>query len=950
MKYYLSTLFLLLGLATAVAQDRIDLSGQWDLCLRTDGATTIPTLFDDSIMLPGTTDVAGKGMQPSSKTETTHLTRLHSFKGKAWYRRTVEIPTSWRGHDIYLFMERTKPSTLYIDGKQLWSKSDISVPQWYEISGGLTPGRHTLVLCIDNASGVPEQIYASSHAYTEDTQTNWNGVIGSFYLQPLASAVITGYSLIPHVAQHSVTVKVYTDGAHPRNSHLTISATPRTWNGKVITRDVFNLEKRAGGYVEVTLNLGADARLWSEFSPDLYDITLNLNGVETTISFGLREFTADRHHFYINGKKTFLRGKHDACVWPLTGHVPMDTVSWNRYLKTLKSYGINHVRFHSWCPPEAAFRAADEQGIYLQPELPFWGDFNAKDSTLMSFLMTEGLNIIQQYAHHPSFVMMALGNELWGSIDMMHAFVNEFRRLDPSKLYTFGSNYYLGYQGIKPGIDYFTTCRIGGEAWDKFNTHTRGSFSFADAFDGGLLNHCPPNTMMNFDEACNAATVPIISHETGQFQSYPDYAQMQKYTGVLYPYSMEVFRKRLADAGMAAQAHDFHRASGLWAAQLYKADIEMDLRTRNMAGFQLLDLQDYPGQGSAYVGLLDAFMDNKGYVTAREWRGFCAPVVPMLEFYSYVYSTAERPYEGADCTWSAHAAIANYSGQSLRGKTLRWQLLLPDGSVHSEGQLPIATDSLGLFRIGSIEDGICDILRPTQLRVQLQIEGTEYANSYPMWVYPNSEKSLDQLKKGILVTHKMTEDIGRKLQRGARVLLMPDSAAVAGNTVAGLFQTDYWNYRMFKTICENNKKRVSPGTLGLLMNPAHALFRDFPTDSCTSWQWFPIVKASRPLILDRLSRDYRPLVQVIDNVERNHKLGLIFEFSVGKGRLLVCMADLDSIACTPEGEQFYRSLLGYMQSKDFAPQTHIGWSELVQTLTSSAQERRLKELNNISQY
>uniref|UniRef100_A0AB33JPV2 Beta-glucuronidase n=1 Tax=Prevotella sp. GTC17262 TaxID=3236797 RepID=A0AB33JPV2_9BACT len=935
---------------TMAAQNRIDLSGQWALRLSTDDTQGLPSQFDDQITLPGTTDIAGKGSRPLSNAETTHLTRLHSFKGKAWYQRTIEIPKSWRGSDVYLFMERTKPSTLYIDGKRIQSKTDISVPQWYHISGGLAPGRHTLTLCIDNASQVPQQIYASSHAYTEDTQTNWNGVIGRFYLQQLASAVITGYQLIPHVNRHAVTIRVYTDGAHPRNSHLSISATPRTWNGKIITRDVFNLEKREAGYVEVELDLGADARLWSEFSPDLYDITLNLNGTETTIPFGLREFTADRHHFYINGKKTFLRGKHDACVWPLTGHVPMDTVSWNKYLKTLKSYGINHVRFHSWCPPEAAFQAADEQGIYLQPELPFWGDFNAKDTTLMSFLMTEGLNIIQQYAHHPSFVMMALGNELWGSIDMMHTFVNEFRRLDPTKLYTFGSNYYLGYQGIKPGMDYFTTCRIGGEAWGKFNTHTRGSFSFADAFDGGLLNHCPPNTVMNFDEACDSATVPIISHETGQFQSYPNYAELQKYTGVLYPYSMETFRKRLADAGMAAQAHDFHRASGLWAAQLYKADIEMDLRTRNMAGFQLLDLQDYPGQGSAYVGLLDAFMDNKGYVTAREWRGFCAPVVPMLEFYSYVYSTAERPYEDADCTWSARAAIANYSGQSLRGKTLRWQLLLPDGSVHSEGQLPIATDSLGLFRIGSIEDGICDILRPTQLRVQLQIEGTEYANSYPMWVYPNSEKSLDQLKKGILVTHKMTEDIGRKLRRGARVLLMPDSAAVAGNSVAGLFQTDYWNYRMFKTICENNKKRVSPGTLGLLMNPAHALFRDFPTDSCTSWQWFPIVKASRPLILDRLSRDYRPLVQVIDNVERNHKLGLVFEFSVGKGRLLVYMADLDSIACTPEGEQFYRSLLGYMQSKDFAPQTHIGWSELVQTLTSSAQERRLKELNNISQY
>lgn len=950
MKSYLSILLLFLGITTMAAQDRIDLSGRWELYLDREGTKGIPLQFDDYIMLPGTTDTAGKGLLPASKTETTHLTRLHHFKGKAWYRRTIEIPKSWRGSSLCLFMERTKPSTLYIDGKRVWAKEDISVPQQYFISGGLTSGRHTIILCIDNASGVPEQIYASSHAYTEDTQTNWNGVIGRFYIEREASAIITGYRLIPHVEHRTVTVKVYTDGRHPRNSHLSISATPRTWNGKIVTRDVFNVEKCEGGYVEVSLDLGTDARLWSEFTPDLYDITFNLNGVETIIPFGLREFTADKHHFYINGKKTFLRGKHDACVWPLTGHVPMDIGTWNKYLQTLKSYGINHVRFHSWCPPEAAFAAADEQGIYLQPELPFWGDFNAKDSTLMSFLMTEGLNIVQQYAHHPSFVMMALGNELWGSIDMMHAFVEEFRRIDSTKLYTFGSNYYLGYQGIKPGMDYFTTCRMGGETWGQFNTHTRGSFSFADAFDGGMLNHCYPNTVTNFDEACDVATVPIISHETGQFQSYPNYAEIQKYTGVLYPYSMEVFRKRLVDAGMAAQAHDFHRASGLWAAQLYKADIEMDLRTRNMAGFQLLDLQDYPGQGSAYVGLLDAFMDNKGFIMEKEWRGFCAPVVPMLEWDSYVYSTEERPHTGADCTWSAGIAIANYGGQSLRGKTLRWQLLWPDGRIHSEGRQTIAKDSLGLFRLDPIEDGICDILRPTQMRVNLQIEGTEYANSYPMWVYPGSEKSLDKLKRGILIAHQMTDEIGRKLQRGARVLLMPDSALVAGNMVGGLFQTDYWNYRMFKTICENNKKSTSPGTLGLLMNPRHALFREFPTDSCTSWQWFPIVKASRPLILDHLSKTYRPLIQVIDNIERNHKLGLVFEFCVGKGKLLVCMADLDSISQTIEGHQFYRSLLGYMQSRDFVPQTRIGWTELVQALTTSAQERKLKELNNISQY
>jgi hypothetical protein len=270
----------------------------------------------------------------------------------------------------------------------------------------------------------------------------------------------------------------------------------------------------------------------------------------------------------------------------------MDVKSWKDYLGKCAAYGLNHVRFHSWCPPEAAFVAADELGIILQPELPFWGSFDDKDSLLMNFLHKEGENILRWYGHHPSFRMFALGNELWGSIDKMAEFIADFRKIAPDKVYTFGSNYYLGYKGVKPGMDYFTTCRVGGEGWGNYGTHTRGSFSFADAADGGMINHFYPNTEMNFTEGCGLTNVPIISHETGQFQTYPDYDEIVKYKGVLYPYNLEVFRSRLEKAGMADQAKDFHKASGLWSLQLYKQDIEMDLRTPNMAGFQLLDLQD----------------------------------------------------------------------------------------------------------------------------------------------------------------------------------------------------------------------------------------------------------------------------------------------------------------------------------------------------------------------
>ena len=308
-----------------------------------------------------------------------------SYKGKARYSRYIDIPRMRRKQQLMLFLERTKPTEVYIDGQLIGSSNDISTPQRYLLPRNLRAGKHRLTIVVDNGGGVPEQLYGSSHAYTEDTQTNWNGIIGKLSLE---------------------------------------------WN------------------VE---------HLATRHSQPKTDYTLKIA----------------HRHFYADGHRIFLRGKHDACVWPLTGHTPMDVKSWKDYFFKCTEYGINHVRFHSWCPPEAAFVAADEMGIFLQPELPFWGDFNAKDSVLMAFLHKEGENILREYGHHPSFAMFALGNELWGSIDKMAGFIDDFRKIAPHILYTFGSNYYLGYQGVKPGMDYFTTCRVGGEAWGSYDTHTR---------------------------------------------------------------------------------------------------------------------------------------------------------------------------------------------------------------------------------------------------------------------------------------------------------------------------------------------------------------------------------------------------------------------------------------------------------------------------------------------
>ena len=828
----LTTLLLMAALCLPVqteAQPKsMDLSGTWLFALDRQHTVTPDQEMTETVQLPGTTDTNKKGDFIGKTEETTHLSRLYAYKGRAWYRRTVEIPASWKQKPVYLMLERTKPSEVYVDAKLVASSNDISTPQVFDLSKWLTPGRHTLAIMVDNSSGVPEQIYANSHAYTEDTQTNWNGIIGRIELLESISPATPG-----------------------------------------------------------------------EIHPNFKDFHIKFQ------------------HFYANGHKIFLRGKHDACVWPLTGHVPMDVDSWRSYLGDCAVYGLNHIRFHSWCPPEAAFVAADEMGFILQPELPFWGDFNDKDTVLMQFLHKEGENILRTYGHHPSFRMFALGNELWGSIDKMAEFIADFREIAPG--------------------------------WGNYNTHTRGSFSFADAADGGMINHFYPNSMMNFEEGCALAfpegtdrtkAVPVISHETAQFQTYPDYDEIQKYTGVLYLYNMEVFRSRLEKAGMLDQAKDFHQASGLWSLQLYKQDIEMDLRTPSMAGFQLLDLQDYPGQGSAYVGILDAFMDPKGLCTEREWRQWCAPVVPMLVADRFCFTNEDGIH--------AWIQVANYSGESLNGKTLRWELTGTGPVSSGEVKLP---STEGLFTAGEIKIDLSSFDKPTQLQLSLCIDETEcfgvpYHNTYDLWVYP-AWTDLSKLESQLMVTNELDEKAIAQLEKGKSVLLMPGESEL---TVGCLFQTDYWNYRMFKTISEGNKKEVSPGTLGILCDPEHPIFRGFPTQMHTNWQWFPIIKASHPFMLDNTSKDYRPIIQVIDNIERNHKLGLVFEFQVGNGKLLVCMADLEHAASYPEGRAFYRSVMEYMLSPDFAPKTKISLEDFRRLMTTPVVEGKIGELNNISPY
>jgi hypothetical protein len=931
--------------------DTIYLNGSWRFALDSTrvGITEkwYTRTFSDSVKLPGTLDENKKGIPNTNRQETMRLSREMMYAGMAWYQKIVTIPENWKGHFIRLMMERTKPTQVWVDNILIGNSSDILTPQYYNLTDHLTPGNHVLTILVNNDNNSVPVGVTGSHAWTEHTQSNWNGVIGKFCLEAYNQVHIETVQVYPDIVlkKINVMIKISNPGGVVEKANLILKAD--AWNTdlkhSVPSKSFPVTLKKGENSIEFTYSMGTKTLFWSEFNPVLYKLSVTLKGKKALdnsyLDFGMRKFSTQGTQFTVNGIKTFLRGKHDACVFPLTGYPPMNVEGWQKVFRIAKSYNINFYRFHSWTPPLAAFEAADIEGIYLQPELPFWGGFsNNRNSSLNAFLLKEGDHILDAYGNHPSFVMFALGNELSGDFDVMKEFLNHFKSVDSRHLMAYGSNNYLGARGQASGEDYYAACRVGADKDSTYSTHIRGSFSFADAYDGGYINGRYPSTSQNYSGAISKCTVPAVGTEVGQYQIYPNYDEIKKYTGVMKPWNFEVFRERLNENNLGDQAPDFFKASGALSAICYKADIEMALRTPGFGGFHLLDLQDFPGQGTALVGLLDAFMDNKGIITPEEFSHFCNRVVPLVIMDKYCWRNNEQ--------FRGKIQVANYSETSLKAQPVKWELKNGRGEIIFQGDVTVDILQGAITTIGSLNIDLLKFTRAEKLTLSIYLTGTHYENSYPLWVYPTNV--VTKVPENILISRSLDKNTLSKLSEGGIVLLFPDFNEIRDLSVGGLFTPDYWNYRMFKSISESHNKAVSPGTMSILTNPGLPLFIDFPTEFHTNWQWWSIIKNSRPFILDNTPKNYRPLVQVVDNIERNHKLGLIFEFTIGKGKLLVCMSDLKKIQNKPEGRQLYGSILRYMSSDKFNPAQTLSPDELVALFKTKVSQTKTGGVKNLS--
>lgn len=812
------------------------------------------------------------------------------YTGAAWYQRDVTIPSEWLGRPVVLSLERPHwKSRVWIDGIEIGACASLGTPHEYVI-GDLAPGPHLVTLCIDNRIIV--DVGCNSHSVSDHTQGNWNGIVGAIQMSARGRAWVNEAQTYPDIASRSVRVVLEVGAADSTSGCATIE----DQRGRKLAAQAFTVLATENNYLDLQFNLGPHAQLWDEFDPNLYRLQIEFEGGEThETTFGLREVGIEGAQITINGRPVFFRGNLECAIFPLTGYPPTDKESWSRILRIAKDHGLNHIRFHSWCPPRAAFDAADELGMYYLVEVSSWGAPGDSEG-LGDWIYWEADRMLREYGNHPSFILMGYGNEPSG--ENMNAFLSRFvshyRERDPRRLYTSGAAW-----PQLPENDFHIAHEPRIQHWEE-GLNSR-------------INASPPETTTDYSEFIEARGKPVISHEIGQWCCYPNFAEMRKYTGHLKPRNFEILWDRLVQSGLADQAEALFRASGKLQVLCYKEEIESALRTPGMAGFQLLDLHDFPGQGTALVGVLDPFWDSKGHVTAEEFRGFCSPTVALIRLEKRVFVRGEPIRFDFDLSY--------FGPTDLYGVNAIIQLHGKDGLVEQEAQFALQQLRTGsLTAVTDIEWATSDLDAPAKYRIAVKLPNFGFQNEWDIWVYPERHEPFQS--DPFLETSDLEEAI-RAAESGARVLLCLDPKRVQNDSrrpVQFGFSTIFWN-----TAWTNQQ---APTTLGLLLDPAHPLFAEFPTEEHTNWQWWTVIKRSQPMILSEFDLAFRPVVQVIDDWCEARKLGIVIEGRLGTGSILVTSIDWSDAESDPVCRQLLYSIRRYLRSAAFVPKTALSAGEI----------------------
>ena len=827
----------------------------------------------------------------------TRLTRNYSYEGEAWFTRTYNYKPE-NSERVFLEVERSRKLSCSINGCDVDAhiQGTVSTQYIFEIGDKLKPGENEISLCCDNSyKGWPRKAIVYSSAATDETQTNWNGILGNLRLRFEKENFISAIRVYPF--EKTVTAEVDFDLNTDYSGVVTISS-------KALKSPAEKeVSLKAGRHTVEFRDLDLDERAekWDEGRGILYNLTAAGDKLEEKqVRFGIRTFGDVGGRLALNGRHIFLRSEANCCVFPENGHMPLTVEKWREVLGVYSSYGVNCMRFHSHCPPDAAFTAADEMGMLMQPELSHWNAKNAfEEADSWDYYPLELKQILLSYANHPSFVMLTFGNELWAEAlgySRMNRMVHLAKKLDKTRMYANSSNGQYGRMGPDLYSDFYTSSNYE-------NSMIRGT----SANMQGYINNSYPNSKTDFSKPMQRMREefekPVFSFEVGQYEVLPDFDEIEEYKGVTRPDNITAVREKAEKAGMIGDWKKLVEATGELSLLAYREEIEAVARTPELSGISLLGLQDFPGQGTALVGMINPHLQPKPFDFAKpeRFKSFFDSVMALVLMDKYTYIIGEEV--------KAEIKISNFGKQDISG-VCRVKIE-SCGKVYAERIIDVKNCPSGrLTSIGKVSLPTDSCTKAEKLSVTVEIQG--YSRGYDIWVYPEIG---DTEYPGIVMTQSVTE-AKAALEAGGTVFLNPPADKEHfPASIKAQFTTDFWSVGTFPK---------QEGFMGCMMNPAHPVFEKFPTDFHTNWQWWPMCRG-RSMILPE---NIQALVTGIDCYAFMRRMGLLIETKAGNGKLVLSSMGLMENKAYPEVRALIDSILSYMASEKFSPKQEMSLDTL----------------------
>lgn len=887
-------------------KNSISLQGEWFYRLDPEDKGIKNKWFNEifegeKLKLPGTLCENGIGKKLEIDYEMTPYT-IRSFRAKyeyigaCWYQKKIEIPKDWANKRVFLFLERIiLKSEVWIDDKYIGNMSSLVGAHEYDITDAVSAGNeHILTIMIDNRDTFYLGTYG--HSYTDETQTIWNGIVGEISLTAKEPVYVDEVMVFTDADSRNVRIKgLFINYLKERLSGNILFSVKEQGGSEIIAerKEEFVINDEESDF-DYTLNIDGNITPWNEFTPVLYELSISLNvdeqeiDSETKVVFGFRNVKVKDRDILINNKKVYLRGNLECCIHPLTGYPPCDVDYWMNIFNTIKAYGMNHIRFHSNCPPDAAFTAADRAGVYLQIEGPAWLDkwFMELGSHAehYEFLPVEAERIIKRYSNHPSFCIFCNGNEFGGDFKLLHDIISKVRKIRPDIIYTLTSN---SDRKADSEDDIFVCVKADeyGMRGNDFRTQMAETIS------------------VDYSDAVRSRNIPLIAHEGGQYCVYPNVREIPNYTKNLVPMNLMVIKKDLENRNMLHLIDKFVMSSGHLAARLYKEEIESYMRTPGFGGFQLLGIQDFPGQCTATVGLLDSLWKSKNIVSDTWFKQFCNEVVPLVKMDRRIFNNNQ--------SINAEVMIDQFTFEDIPNANIMWQITYNNDKILAQGIFEDITLKAGTQdTVGYIKNIKLDYFKqPVQLKLSVQIENTKYHNSWDLWVFPNIDVASVNNKiedYGIKVVHEWNESVEEMLKEGSKVLMIPRKESFINRpTYEGSFYPVFWSPVFFNT----------KEPCGIYCNE-HKALQYFPTDRFANYQWYHLLQSSFNFDIDHLPEDFTPIIEVIPNYYYNHRMTNLLEAKVGNGVLLICTIQLDEMEDLNEANWFKYSLIEYLNKAD----------------------------------